>query len=150
MKIDVTDKRSNGPGHNSAASVGQWQTPHAPHAAKQSSSDTEPDLDLVEQAFVEAFASASDPTSFLRLAKIPLTGEVDGRRHCLLRVEIFQKTDVGSLSPYLGGNGHRYDPLPAAMVSKRDALTFVYFDGEGSRRLSLAEARRLSAAEDVP
>ena len=39
----------------------------------------EPDLDLVEMAFVEGFATATDPTSFLRLARIPFEA-VDGRR----------------------------------------------------------------------
>jgi hypothetical protein len=64
----------------------------------------------------------------------------------LLRVEISQTTDVGSLSPYLSGTGHHYDPLPAKMVSKRQALTLVYYDGEGTRSLSLGEARGLRQA----
>jgi hypothetical protein len=146
MKPHHDHTHKNGAGHNSAAAVSQWQTPHEPHATQQSSSDHEPDLDLVEDAFVEGFARAPDPTSFLRLAGVPLAGSADGRRYCLLRVEISQKTDVGSLSPYLGGSGHRYDPLPAALVYKRETLTFSYFDGEQTIELSLGEARQLDPA----
>jgi hypothetical protein len=80
-----------------------------------------------------------------------LVGETkDGRKYCLLRVEISQKTDVGRLSPHLGGAGHRYDPLPAKMVSRRQTLVLVYFDGERSLGLSLAEARRLMQAPPTP
>ena len=45
-------------------------TPAASHAPARA---PEPDFDLVEAAFVTGFASAPDPTSFLRLARIPFT-----------------------------------------------------------------------------
>jgi len=144
MHLDHPDHHIGGVGHNAARSVGQWQTPHLQEAERSASAAEEPDSDLVEDAFVEAFARATDPTSLLRLAGVPMVGETaDGKRCCLLRVEISQKTDIGSLSPYLGGTGHRYDPLPARMVSKRQLLTLVYFDGENIRKLSLGEARGL-------
>ena len=63
----------------------------------------------------------------------------------LLRVEADEATDVGLLIPHLGGASFRYDPLPAAMTSRRKSLTFVYFDGGGLVRLTLAEARALQA-----
>jgi hypothetical protein len=59
----------------------------------------------------------------------------------LLRVEIDALTDVGSLTPHLGGGSFRYDPLPANFVSQRRRLRFVYFDGENLRALSYAELR---------
>lgn len=151
MHLDHPHEQVGGFGHNAARSVSQWQTPHLPETSPSKSGIAEPDTDLVESAFIEAFARASDPTSFLRLAGVPLVGHsADGRRCCLLRVEISQKTDVGSLSPYLGGAGHGYDPLPAKMVSKRQALTLVYFDGENARCLSLAEARGLTPEPGFP
>ncbi len=108
----------------------------------------EPDLDLVETAFLEAFPSAPDPTSFLRLAGIPFTGRgKDGVVLALLRVEAEEATDVGTLTPHLGGGGFRYDPLPAAMTSRRKTLAFVYFDGGGLLRLSLAEAKALTPTD---
>ena len=141
------DHGPQGIGHNGHGAA-QWQTPHLPagHAAPEAA-PVETDLDLVETAFVEAFPTASDPTSFLRLAGVPFTGKGrDGVVLSLLRVEADQTTDVGTLTPHLGGASFRYDPLPAAMTSRRKPLAFVYFDGGGTVRLSLAEARALTPA----
>ena len=93
-----------GLGHN-APRLRQWQTPHLPHDHVHAEEvPSEPDLDLVEAAFAEGFATASDPTSFLRLAGIPfVAGSQDGGRLGLLRVELDSVTDVGSLTPTLGG-----------------------------------------------
>ncbi len=65
-----------------------------------------------------------------------------GTRLTLVRVEIGDTTDVGRLTPLLGG-GHRYDPLPALLSSRRRALALIYHDGEGMVALSMAEARGL-------
>ena len=135
-------------GHNGPRPAAQWQTPHRPagHAAP-APEQVEPDLDLVETAFLDAFPACPDPTSFLRLAGVPFTGKgKDGVILSLLRVEADQATDIGALTPHLGGASFRYDPLPAAMTSRRKALAFVYFDGGGLVRLSLAEAKALTAA----
>ncbi len=140
-----------GPGHNHARSpqrVVQWQRPHLDQAhgdEAHADAHPEPDLDLVETAFVEAFASASDPTSFLRLAQVPFEGTApDGARLALLRVEVDAVTDVGSVMPHLGGESFRYDPLPARMVARRRRLRFVYGDGRTTRALSFAEVRGLA------
>lgn len=130
-----------GPGHNTARPAAQWQTPHDPAAESGHAQAPEPDFDLVEAAFVAGFNSAPDPTSFLRLAQVPFQGTGgDGSTLQLLRVETDEAVDVASLSPGLGGEAMRYDPLPAKMVSRRKKLRFIYFDGENQRRLSLAEA----------
>jgi len=137
-----------GLGHNHAREphrVAQWQTPHLPGAA-QEAAQPEPDLDLVESAFVEGFAAATDPTSFLRLACVPFEATApDGTKLVLLRVESDAVTDVGSVMPHLGGASLRYDPLPAGLVARRRRLRFVYFDGQGPRPLSLAEVRGLTS-----
>jgi hypothetical protein len=130
------------PGHNSERPV-QWQAPGRHHHAHDG--EPEPDFDLVETAFAESFPRASDPTSFLRLARIPFVGrDADGRVLRLLRVEYEQVTDVGAVTPHLGGASLRYDPLPAALVSSRRRLRFAYQDGESVIRLSLAETRGLA------
>ncbi|MBO0663583.1 hypothetical protein J1C48_13420 [Jiella sp. CQZ9-1] len=104
----------------------------------------EPDLDLVETAFVDGFQTAPDPTSFLRLAGIPFEARLaDGTELKLLRVAQERRIDIGSLSPHLGGHSFRYDPLPAQMVSRRDRLVFVYFDGIGTRPYRFEDARAL-------
>lgn len=132
-------------GHN-APGARQWQTPHlAPdHHHPPEAASAEPDLDLVERAFVDAFPKAPDPTSFLRLAGIPFTGKnAAGKTLNLLRVETEFATDIGSLTPHVGGGTFRYDPLPAKLTSQRSTLAFVYFDGTGVVRLPLAEAKAL-------
>lgn len=98
----------------------------------------------MESSFVEGFSTASDPTSFLRLAGVPFVGvDRDGRQLSLLRVTLDQTTDIGAITPHLGGKSYRYDPLPAKLVSKRQHLGFVYHDGESLREFTLAEAKAL-------
>jgi hypothetical protein len=125
----------------------QWQAPHRERAQDKQDKvvrRTEPDLDLVEAAFAEGFAEASDPTSFLRLAHIPFEAVADdGAKLALLRVEVEAVTDVGSLTPHLGGGSMRFDPLPARMVSRRKRLRFMYFDGTTLRPLDLAQVKAL-------
>jgi hypothetical protein len=59
---------------------------------------------LIKTAFVKAFTSAADPTSFLRVAQIPFEAwTADGEKLVLLRVEMDSITDVGSMMPHLGG-----------------------------------------------
>jgi hypothetical protein len=146
---DHDHDHNHGPGHNHASppkQVAQWQTPHL-HGGQDSETPAagEPDLDLVEQAFLEGFAAASDPTSFLRLAGVPFE-EVDaaGKRLVLLRVETEGVTDVGSVTPHLGGGSFRYDVLPGRMTSRRGRLALVYFDGADLRPLSLEQAKNLA------
>lgn len=133
-------------GHNAAAQVAQWQEPHHHHHDHPHDAQApEPDFDLVEATFSESFPKASDPTSFLRLARIPFVGRhADGRVLSLLRVEYEEATDVGTVTPHVGGGTLRYDPLPAQMVSTRKRLRFVYQDGGNVTRLTLAETRALT------
>jgi hypothetical protein len=135
-----------GEGHNHAQPIRgtvQWQTPHKP-PAESNPDGREPDLDLVEMAFVEGFAGARDPASFLRLARIPFEAtDAGGAKLVMLRVETEAVTDVGALMPHLGGGSLRYDPLPARMVTHRRQLRFVYFDGSAARALTLGEVRGL-------
>lgn len=132
----------NGPGVKPV----QWQTPHRPEGAEPAAADPRAaDLDLVETAFVESFAGASDPVSFLRLSGIPFVGETAaGERLHLLRVETEDVVDVGSVMPLLGGEGLRYDPLPGRLTRHRRRLGFLYHDGAAVRRLGFAEARALA------
>jgi len=140
------DHAPHGPGHNHAhgrAPV-QWQTPHQPEGeGTKPVALAEPDLDKVETAFVEGFFAAADPTSFLRLARIPFEIAQGGTSLKLLRVEIDALTDVGSLTPHLGGGTFRYDPLPSNFISRRRRLRFIYFDGAGLTPLSYAELREI-------
>ena len=51
-------------------------------------------------------------------------------------------TDVGAVTPHLGGESFRYDPLPAALVARR-RLRFVYRGGDGVQALTFAQVRAL-------
>jgi hypothetical protein len=132
-----------GVGHNqvNAPRLAQWQVLHGdPKTGGIEPCGTVTDLDLVEAAFVEGFLAASDPTSFLRLARVPFRATaLDGATLSLLRVEVDSIADVGTVTPHLGGDTFRYDPLPARMVSRRRRLRFIYFDGTRLRPLGLAE-----------
>lgn len=141
-----------GPGHNrprASEQPAQWQLRHVDNGSPETDGqrDGETDLDLVAAAFVEGFLAASDPTSFLRLAKVPFqASDADGTQLALLRVEIDTIADVGSITPHLGGASFRYDPLPIRMVSRRKRVRLVYFDGQGLRPFDLAEAMKLTVA----
>lgn len=132
-----------GLGHNHPGAAAQWQTRHGAADAFEVKATAE-DFDKVESAFVEGFMEASDPTSFLRLAGVPFEIVApDGANLRLLRVEIDAITDVGSVTPHVGGASFRYDPMPATLVSRRRRLGFIYFDGSGLRRKMFAELRRI-------
>ncbi|GLS41112.1 hypothetical protein GCM10010869_67090 [Mesorhizobium tianshanense] len=134
-------------GHNGPAGKPlQWQTPHLPDQAHEPPADpSSVDLDLVETAFLEGFARAPDPSSFLRLAGIPFVGEMaDGVRLHLLRVETEDLVDVGAVMPLVGGTGVAYHPLPARLTSHRRRLAFIYHDGTEQKPLGFAAARTLA------
>lgn len=143
-------RHGHGVGHNGApAKAAQWQTPHIEDHHQEHGhppvSDEFRDLDLVEKAFCEGFAATSDPTSFLRLAGVPFSGkDASGKILHLLRVEHNAATDVGNVTPHLGGGSFRYAPLPAHMTSRRSDLHFIYFDGSETTRLSYSETKALS------
>jgi hypothetical protein len=138
-------------GHNGGPLPSQWQVPHRRgDDTKESAAQERCDLDLLEAAFVEGFARCSDPTSFLRLAHVPFIGiDTVGRRLHLLRVEVKELTDIGALTPLLGGAGMRYAPLPASLASRRRRLRFVYHDGVQIEPLDLAAALALQDQSDT-
>jgi len=137
-------------GHNRGERPAQWQTPHRESGQQQGGDGAAVrDLDLVEASFAEGFAGCSDPTSFLRLAGIPFVGvDAAGRRLHLLRVELENLIDVGSVVPLLGGQGVHYAPLPGRLVSRRRQLRFVYHDGAQLVRLDFAATRALVDRSD--
>jgi len=142
-----------GVGHNQtnmADRPAQWQVLHGDSRTGSGEAyGAVTDLDLVEAAFVEGFIAASDPTSFLRLARVPFRATApDGAKLALLRVEIDSIADVGAITPHFGGDTFRYDPLPASMVSRRRRLRLVYFDGARLRPLSLDEIMTLTPQID--
>jgi hypothetical protein len=74
-----------------------------------------------------------DPTSFLRLAHIEAASP-DGTKFSLLRIEVEAATDVGSITPHLGGTSFRYDPRPASMIRAASACGLSILTGMGRVR----------------
>jgi hypothetical protein len=66
----------------------------------------------------------------------------DGIRLVLLRIETEAVTDVGSITPHLGGESSRYDALPAALVTRRRSASSTEVP-TASAGLSFAEVRSL-------
>ena len=81
-----------GHGHNAPPiRPRQWQTPHLPHDHHDDHPSAEPDLDLVEAAFAEGFATASDSTSFLRLAGVRRGFRLRRRLACRIELAILHR-----------------------------------------------------------
>ena len=134
-----------GVGHNHGPrQAAQWQVPHRPPESNAAIPDEpEPDFDLVETAFAEGFATASDPTSSASRSRPDApTSSVPaaGRARAVATV----------LTPHIGGGSFRYDPLPAKLVSRRRRLRLIYHDGSGLQPLNLGDAKGLAPADGEP
>jgi hypothetical protein len=132
-----------GPGHNtSPRAASQWQDPKADE--KQESHPAEGDLDLVEQEFYRSVLSSADPTSLLRLARVPFIADIGGGKLMrLLRVSVSDEIEVGAISPGYGGDDVVYHPVPASRVQHSRSLRFVYHTPDGIRAFTYAEVRDL-------
>lgn len=132
-----------GPGHNtSPRAASQWQDPKADE--RQESHTAERDLDLVEHEFHRLALTSTDPTSLLRLARIPFVADIGGGKLMrLLRVSVSDEIEVGTISPGYGGNDIVYHPVPASRVQHSRTLRFVYHTPDGIRAFTYAEIRDL-------
>lgn len=132
-----------GPGHNtSPRAASQWQDPKADE--RQESRPAERDLDLVEREFHRLVLTSTDPTSLLRLARVPFVADIgDGKLMRLLRVSVSDEIEVGAISPAYGGTDVAYHPVPASRVKHTRNLRFVYRTPDGIRAFTYAEVRDL-------
>ena len=132
-----------GPGHNTGfGTASQWQGPKANEGPEARSA--EQDLDLVEQEFYRSVLASADPTSLLRLARVPFVADIgDGKLMRLLRVSVSDEIEVGVISPRYGGTDVAYHPVPALRVQHSRALRFVYHTPDGIRAFTYAEIRDL-------
>ena len=132
-----------GSGHNtSPRAASQWQDPKADES--QESRPAERDLDLVEQEFHRLVLTSTDPTSLLRLARVPFVADIgDGKLMRLLRVSVSDEIEVGAISPGYAGSDVVYHPVPASRVQRSRSLRFVYHTPDGSRAFTYPEVRDL-------
>ena len=132
-----------GPGHNAGfRGASQWQdtTTNEPLQARAA----ERDLDLIEQELYRAVLTSTDPTSLLRLARIPFVADLgDGKVMRLLSISVSDEIEVGAISPGYGTAEVVYHPLPASRVQHSQILRFVYHTPDGIRAFRYAEIRDL-------
>ena len=132
-----------GPGHNAGVrAVSQWQDPKTNEMLQ--ARPTDHDLDLVEQEFYRSALASSDPTSLLRLARVPFVADLgDGKVMRLLSMSVSDEIEVGAISPGYGTAEVGYHPLPASRVQHTRKLCFVYHTPDGTRAFDYAEIRDL-------
>jgi hypothetical protein len=132
-----------GPGHNAGVrAVSQWQDPKTNEMLQ--ARPTDHDLDLVEQEFYRSALASSDPTSLLRLARVPFVADLgEGKLMRLLSVRASDEIEVGAISPGYGGGDVAYHPIPASRVKHARNLRFLYHTPDGVRTFSYAEIRNL-------
>ena len=113
------------PGHNTGPrAASQWQDPKADERPEPQPADH--DLDLVEQEFYRSALTSTDPTSLLRLARVPFVADIGGGKLMrLLRVSVADEIEVGAISPGYGGDDVVYHPVPASRVQHSRNLRFV-------------------------
>ena len=130
-------------GHNAGSpAVSQWQEPKSEGALQTRSTDR--DLDLVEQEFWRSVLNSADPTSLLRLARVPFVADCGGGKLMrLLRVNVSDEIEVGAISAGYGGSDVVYHPAPASRVKHSRNLRFVYHTPDGIRAFTYAEIRDL-------
>jgi hypothetical protein len=132
-----------GPGHNAGfRAASQWQdtTTNEPPRARAA----EHELDLVEQELCRSVLISADPTSLLRLARIPFVADLgDGKAMRLLSISVSDEIEVGAISPGYGTAEVVYHPLPASRVQHTRNLRFVYHTPDGIRAFRYAEIRNL-------
>jgi hypothetical protein len=131
------------PAHNAGPpQASQWQAPKPGEPEHTSPADH--DLDLVEQEFYRAIVTSADPTSLLRLARVPFVADIgDGKLMRLLSVAVSDEIEVGAITPCYGGSEVAYHPVPASRVNHSRNLRFVYHTPDGIRSFSYAEIRGL-------
>ena len=132
-----------GPGHNAGIpAASRWQTPKTDKMPE--TRPAEQDFDLVEQEFYRSALTSIDPTSLLRLARVPFVADIGGGKLMpLLRVSVSDEIEVGAISPAYGGADVAYHPVPASRVKHTRNLRFVYDTPDGIRAFTYAEIRDL-------
>jgi hypothetical protein len=132
-----------GPGHNTGPrAASQWQDPKAEEGLQ--SRPAEHDLDLVEREFYRSALTSGDPTSLVRLARVPFVADMgDGKLMRLLSISVSDEIEIGAISSSYGGGDVVYHPVPASRVKHSRNLRFVYHTPDGIRAFSYAEIRDL-------
>jgi hypothetical protein len=130
-------------GHNAGSpAANQWQDPKTDKVLQARPADH--DLDLVEQEFYRSALTSADPTSLLRLARVPFVADCGGGKLMrLLRVNVSDEIEVGAISAGYGGSDVVYHPAPASRVKHSRNLRFVYHTPDGIRAFTYAEIRDL-------
>jgi hypothetical protein len=131
------------PGHNAGLrAASQWQDPKTDELPQARPADR--DLDLVEQEFYRSALTSADPTSLLRLARVPFVADIGGGKLMrLLSISVSDEIEVGAISAGYRGSDLVYHLVPASRVKHSRNLRFVYHTPDGIRAFRYAEIRDL-------
>src|SRR5260370_40015997 len=93
------------PGHNARfRAVSQWQDPKTDEMPEPQ--PAEYDLDLVEEELYRSALTSTDPTSLLRLARVPFVADIGGGNLVrLLSIRVAAASAGGAISPGYGAIG---------------------------------------------
>jgi hypothetical protein len=132
-----------GSGHNaSLRAASQWQNTKSNEPPR--ARPAEHDIDLVEREFYRSALTSADPTSLLRLARIPFVADLGGGKLIrLLSISVSDEIEVGAISPAYDGGDVVYHPMPASRVKHSRNLRFIYHTPDGIRAFTYTEIRDL-------
>ncbi|MEO1701154.1 MAG: hypothetical protein AAFR71_03805 [Pseudomonadota bacterium] len=97
------------------------------HVHTDPKKEREDRLVALAASFISGFRDAEDKPAFLELAGIANHRHgTDGLKMHLVDAVVETKWQLGTASPAFGSKELAYLPYPAAMVSARETMTFVY------------------------
>ena len=140
---DEEDAAVGRPGHNAGfRAASQWQDPRTDETLQARAADH--DLDLVEQEFYRSALTSTDPTSLLRLARVPFVADIGGGKLMrLLSISVSDEIEVGAISAGYGGSDVVYHPVPASRVKHSRSVRLVYHTPDWIRAFTYGEIRNL-------
>lgn len=114
----------HGPGHNHH----HHDADHLhSHVHGDSARERLEELQTLATNFIEGFRSASDKTTYLRLAGIEFqVPGSDGLTMNLVDASIASNWQIGTASPAFASRELVYMPFPGNMVAHRENMTFTY------------------------
>ena len=113
----------HGPGHNHSHGPDHLHSPVHGDAGRERTEE----LQALAANFIEGFRSASDKTSYLRLAGIAFQKNgADGLTMNLVDATITSNWQIGTASPAFASRELVYMPFPGAMVTHRENMVFTY------------------------
>lgn len=113
----------HGPGHNHGHGADHLHS----HVHGDAGRERTEELQVLAANFIEGFRTATDKTSYLRLAGIPFQKSgADSLTMNLVDASIASNWQIGTASPAFASRELVYMPFPGSMVTHRENMVFTY------------------------